>query len=262
MRPPLLLLVAVVLSGCELVGLAAPKGGSYPAACAELGFSARRCAAIVARAHTEAPLGSAQVAGVDILPPAGDDTVRLGGLMVAEVRFNFGDGSSVTQEVWCMGVGSADNLACRQDPQIVLSGGIDHDVPCAAEAPNGDPANCATLPPTPPPAAVAAAKPLRVDTLDIPLDHLGRYEIRVGAAGLPNGYLTKREFGITDPRPAGFWITGGIFLDVRPHAGRPRVGSIYRDPFKGTEPVDVFLVFEVTETSPGAVLRVRDLVVE
>src|SRR2546423_2697951 len=100
---------------------AAPKGGSFPAACADLGFSARRCAAIVARAHDEAPLGSGQFGSIDILPPAGNDTARLGGQMVAEVRFNFGDGSSLTQEVWCKAVGSADDLACRQDPQIILS---------------------------------------------------------------------------------------------------------------------------------------------
>jgi hypothetical protein len=54
-----------------------------------------------------------------------------------------------------------------------------------------------------------------------------------------------------------------MWLDIRPTvAGRPPVGSIYRDVFKGPEPVDVFLMFEVTETSPGAVLQVRNLVVE
>ena len=98
--------------------------------------------------------------------------------------------------------------------------------------------------------------------LDVPIDRLGRYEINVGQSGLPNGYLSKRQFIVPDTRPTDFWIRGGIYLDLRPPIGRPPVGSVYRDPFKGTEPVDVFLVFEVTETSPGAVLKIRDLVVE
>jgi hypothetical protein len=254
--------VAVLLSGCELLGLGGPKGGTYPAACAGLGFSARRCAAIVDRAQKDAELNASSIVGIEILPPPRDDSARLGGTMVAQVRFTLTDGPSSTKDVWCKGVGSFDDLACQVDPEIQLSGGIDHDVPCAGEAPNGDPAGCATLPPTPPPAAVAAAKPLRLAVLDIPLGHLGRYEIKVGHAGLPNGYLSARQFGIADPRPKDFWIRGGILLDVRPGPGRPPVGSIYRDPFKGTEPVDVFLVFEVTETSPGAVLHVRDVVVE
>ena len=256
--------VGVLLSGCQLgrLGLGGPKGGAYPAACAEFEFPARRCAAIVARAREEAMIDAARVAGVALLPAPREGGVKLGGLMLAQVRFSFADAPSVTQDVWCIGIGSIDDLVCQKDPQIGLSGGIDHDVPCAGEAPNGDPAGCATLPPTPPPAAVAAAKPLRVDVLDIPLGHLGRYEIKVGHAGLPNGYLSKRQFSVADTRPTDFWIRGGIFLDVRPPVGRPPIGSIYRDPFNGTEPVDVFLAFEVTETNPGAVLRVRNLVVE
>ncbi|MDQ6794628.1 MAG: hypothetical protein M3067_07415 [Chloroflexota bacterium] len=198
-----------------------------------------------------------------VLPRTSDNSARLGGQMIARVRFDLADSTSILQEVWCTGVGSDDDLACRDDPQITLSGGVDHDIPCFGETPAGDPTDCATLPPTPPPAAVAAAQPLRIDVLDIPLDHLGKYEIAVGQAGLPNGYLTRREFKLADTRPTSFWIQGGILLDVRPTIpGRPPVGSIYRAGFKGTEPVAVFLVFEVTETSPGAVLQVRDLIVE
>jgi hypothetical protein len=228
-----------------------------------MGFAARRCAAIVERAREDEAIDKSRIDGVDILPPPREGSVELGGQMVARVRFRLSDGTSVTHDAWCVGVGSPDNRACTDDPQLILSGGVDHDVPCAGEAPGGNPNGCATLPPTPPPAAIAAALPLRVPALDIPLDHIGQYDIKVGGAGLPNGYLTRRDFSITDTSPTDFWVQGGIWLDVRPTvAGRPPVGSVYREPFDGTEPVDVFLVFEVTETSPGAVLRVRNLVVE
>lgn len=252
-----------VVAGCALLPTGR-SGAADPTGCAALKFSARRCQAVVARARDQAAFGPNVVSGFRVLAPVDDNQARLGlSRMVARVRFDFADGANVVQEVSCRGFGSSDDLACGDDPQIQVSGGVDHDVPCFG-APGGDPGSrCATLPPTPPPPAVAAARPLRVDALDIPLDHLGRYEIEVGQAGLPNGYLSRREFKLADSRPTNFWIKGGVLLDVRPTIhGRPPVGSVYRASFDGTEPVRIFLVFEVTQTSPGAVLQVRDLVVE
>jgi hypothetical protein len=251
-----------VVAGCALLPTDR-AGAADPTGCGALKFPERRCQAVVARARDEAAIGAQVVTGFRVLPRTDDNSARLGGQMIARVRFDLANGANVVQEVWCHGVGSGDDLACADDPQIGLSGGIDHDIPCFGETPAGDPTDCATLPPAPPPAAVAAAQPLRIDVLDIPLGHLGKYEIEVGQAGLPNGYLSRRAFKLADSRPTNFWIQGGILLDVRPTIhGRPPVGSIYRDGFKGTEAVAVFLVFDVTETSPGAVLQVRDLVVE
>jgi hypothetical protein len=254
------LLAAMVVAACALV----PRPSSTRSGCEALGFNERRCNAVIARARGEAIAGPVAIISATVLPPNDADAgVRLGGFMLARVAFALADGRSVMHEVWCTGVVSEDDIACRDKPEIMLFAGIDHDVPCSGEAGNGDPAGCATPVPTPPPAAVAAAKPLRVGVLDIPLDHTGPYEIRVGSAGLPNGYLTQRAFDITDHSPTTFWITRGIRLDVRPTLdGRPEIGSAYRKPFDGTEPVDVFLVFDVTETRPGAVLEVRNVVVE
>jgi hypothetical protein len=255
--------IAFLLSGCQLVGSGGPRGGAYPGACADLGFSARRCAAIVDLAIDEAAINKTLVAKIEMLSSAGPAAPGERGAM-ARIRFTFGDGTSITQDVaGCGGVGRGDEVACTNDPQLMLFGGIDHDIPCAGEAPNGDPTDCATLPTTPDHAAMEAATPLRIVALDIPLGHTGPYEVKVGRASLPNGYLSRREFEVADLRPTTFWITGGIRLDIRPTvAGRPPVGSVYRDAFKGPEPVDVVLVFDVTETSPGAVLRVRELVVQ
>jgi hypothetical protein len=101
-----------------------------------------------------------------------------------------------------------------------------------------------------------------VGSLDIPLDRLGHYEIQVGTASLPDGYLSERSFRLDNHAAETFWIDAGVRLDVRPDMpGRPMIGSRYRDPFDGPEPVTAFLVFEVTDLDAPSILRVRDIVV-
>jgi hypothetical protein len=259
-RRILLLLAVSTLAACDLVGLS-PSGGVYPAACGQLGFQARQCAAIVTRAQANASIKKQDVASIDILPPSAVGGVQLGGRMVARVRFHLASATERTEEVWCVGILGQGDLACADDPTIGIAGGVDHDVPCTG---GGDPPRgCATPPPTPRPASQALARPLHIAALDIPLDHIGGYQVEVGAAGLPDGVLTRRSATLADPRPEAFWVDGGILLDVRPvDPRRPPVGSVYRDPFDGVETVKVFLVFSVTEATPGAVLQVRDLIVE
>jgi hypothetical protein len=161
---------------------------------------------------------------------------------------------------------SPSDRVCQDDARVWLGGGVSHDVPCGATP--GD-ANhpCATLPPSPKPAVVAASTPLIVPVFDVPIDHVGHYEVPVGAASLPNGLLSERSGELGDPRPTAYWIDEGVQIVVRP--GKPCVGStcpeidsIYHEPFGGPEPVNVDLVFDVVElTSPGANLEIRNLVV-
>jgi hypothetical protein len=100
-------------------------------------------------------------------------------------------------------------------------------------------------------------------SLDIPLDHLGSYEVEVGEAGLPDGALTAISATLGEPSPESFWIAPRIEIQVRPtDPARPPIGSVYRDPFDGVELVKVFLVFDVTELKSPSILQVRDLVVE
>lgn len=255
----LLGIAVLMVAACGIPGLFARTGGVYPDACESLGFGARQCAAIVARAEAELAIPPGSATSIDILPPAAEGNVSLGGQMIARVRFHQAALPDRIQEVWCVGIYGGGDLVCNKDASIGIGGGIDHDVPCTGEPPAG----CATLPPTPRPAVQAIARPLRVASLDVPLDHLGLYEIEIGEAGLPDGVLTTRSATLADPKPDAFWIADGILLEVRPvDPARPPVGSIYREPFDGVEPVRVFLVFDVTEVSPGAVLQVRDLVVE
>ena len=137
-----------------------------------------------------------------------------------------------------------------------MSSGIDHDVPCSGAPPDG----CATLPPTAA-RSVQDASALEVEALDIPIDGEGRYEVEVGRATLPNGYLTERSMSLVDRSPTGFWADS-VRLEVHPDdPDRPPVGSIYREPFDGPEPVTVLVVVEVTEFEEPSTLQLRDIVV-
>jgi hypothetical protein len=234
--------------------LGGPHGGAYPGACAQWGYSDRRCEAIVDDAIDAAGLERPEIASIELLPFKRVQT--LGGGQVALIRFRLFDGSALEQSVSCVGV--SFRPACNDAAEIQTNSGVDHDVPCAGEPPDG----CATLPPTPDPDAVAAARPFRLDAIDVKLDHEGPYEVKLGQATLPNGYLSERSLTLADPQPEDYWIDDGVRLDVRPDvAGRPFVGSIYRDPFDGPEPVTIYLVFEVTQLDEPSVLQVRDVVV-
>lgn len=256
-RPILLALAAMTLAGCGIAGFLGPQGGPYPDACADLGFPARQCAAMVARAEYLTGAVAADTP-IDILPPK-QDGASIGGSMISRVRFHLADGRERTVEIWCIGVGGGDY--CTSDRTIGIGAGhVDADVPCTG---GGDPpTGCATFPPTPRPESRAAAKPLRVPELDIPLDHLGHYEIALGEAGLPDGAFTNSAASVADERPTTFWIVDASIVIEPVDPARPPVGNIFREPFDGVEQVRVTLVFDVTELEPGAVLQVRDILVE
>ncbi|MFL5640998.1 MAG: hypothetical protein ACJ77V_14765 [Chloroflexota bacterium] len=175
------------------------------------------------------------------------------------MRSQLPDGEEWTDEIWCIGISRGDDDACNSDPTIMVAAPhVNYDVPCTGAAPE----TCATYPPTPGPAAVAHAKPLHVPVLDVPLDHLGPYRIEVGQVGLPDGAFTNSSASLVDDRPTTFWIRNGELVIEPVDPTRPDIGSIFRDPFDGVELARVVLEFDVTELTPGAVLQVRDIVVE
>jgi hypothetical protein len=253
-RAIVLTLVIATGAACSLVGaLGEPRGGSYPEACDQWDYSARRCEALVERAMHQAGVDEAEVSSVELLPF--ERQANLGGQQAALVRLLFADGRIVDQAVHCVGVDSGP--ACMEGASIPIYGaGVDTDVPCVGEPPSG----CATLPPQPEADAIAAATPFALAALDIPIDHEGHYEVKVGSATLPDGYLSERAYSLAQPRPEDFWIDEGVRLEVRSDvAGRPPIGSVYRDPFDGPEPVTIYLVFEVTDMDRPSLLEVRDI---
>jgi hypothetical protein len=251
--------LAFALAGCGVAGLFGPSGGPYPEACAQFEFAPRQCKSMVTRAQGQAGVTTPDVVSVDILPPTYDGVSRIGGSMISRVRLHLLTGTTRTEEIWCIGIMGGGDDACDHDPTIgIAATGVDHDTPCSGDPPAG----CATLPPTPRPEIQAMARPLRVPVLDIPLDHLGQYQVEVGVAGLPDGAFSTSSASVLDERPETFWIRDARLVIEPVDPRRPPVGSIYRDPYDGVEAVRVFLVFEVTELTPGAVLQVRDIVIE
>jgi hypothetical protein len=134
------------------------------------------------------------------------------------------------------------------------------DVPCPGEPPDG----CATPVPSQAPDAIADAQPLQIEERVIPVPSVGRHEVRLGTATLPNGILTTAQAELADAWPDGVRLSSeGIRLEVRSLvADRPGFWNIYDHGwYPGTEAVEVFLVFEARHIEPGATLEIRNVVV-
>ncbi len=256
-----LAILAVVVGFIDIEPIFRDRAMRTPAeACPRLDISQRRCDAVVARALEVAGVKPADVASVELGRPDGVKP-GLGGYLAALVRVQRTDGVTVDQEVWCIGISSEYHAWCVDDPPLLLWAGVNHDVPCSGDDPLGEPKGCAT-PIVLDPEAIAQARALRIDAIDIPLT-AGHHEIDLGRATLPNGYLDTASFTLADLAPDGVVIRDGIRLTVAStDPSRPPFGNAYeRGTFPGVEEVVASLVFDVVEAPPGAVLQVRDVIV-
>lgn len=223
-------------------------------------FSDARCLAMTDKVAVELGLTRADIVALDVIPEP--VVVNRSGGPPINVRVGLRDGSTTVLYLGCTGLGMAPH--CRDEPSLrardVIGSGY-NDTPCAGHPPDG----CATPVPTVAPAAAAAATALRIDRLDIPIDHVGDYEVRLGEARLPNGLLSEGSFDFVDPWPPGVTILqGGGRLVVRSLEpdGRP-FRNLYEHGWRdGTERVAAFLLFHVDRFDPGATLSIRDVVVE
>ena len=233
-----------------------------PVGCAAVPLGRERCLAVVEAARDALGLEPAEVTSVSLAAPGSD--APLGGQPVATVAFTLRDGNAASFEVRCGGI-SIYSLVCSDHPSLMLvsAGGGYTDVPCGP-TPGGEPGSaCATPLPSVDPVAARAAVPLDVPARDIAILSTGHLEIDVGRAVLPNGVLSDATFSVADPRTDAFRVSGPIRLDVRSlDPSRPPFENLYAHGwYPGTEEVEVFLVLDVTSFTPGATLRVRDLVV-
>jgi hypothetical protein len=121
----------------------------------------------------------------------------------------------------------------------------------------------ATPVPTAAPDAIAEATELRIDRLDIPIDHTGLNEVRIGELLLPNGLLTAAEFELVDDWPANVTILDrGVGLEIRSLADGKTIYNVYEHGWRdGTERVEAVLVFNVFRFDPGATLGIRNVLV-
>lgn len=163
------------------------------------------------------------------------------------------DGTTRRVMIQCGGI--PDDPGCFDDPHLqassVTMGGY-HDFP-----------EDATPVPTAAPDAIADASELRIDRLDIPIDHVGLNEIRLGEVMLPNGLLTDADFALVDDWPPGITILErAVALEVRSLVDGKQIHNIYEHGWRdGTERVEAVLVFNVFRFDPGATLGIQDVVV-
>lgn len=249
--------IVLVASGCEtLTGAIAARATPRP--CGQ-DFNAVRCLAMTDSAAHRLHTTREDVVSLEIMPdptPQVVDGVRIlqnrGGAAPIELRVTLAD-RSTRQVSMCGGIPSGP--ACMDDPKLdtssFMTGGY-HDVPQGSSPV-----------PSAVPDAVLAATALRVDRLDIPIDHTGPYEVRLGEARLPNGLLSTVYFELVDVWPADVTIIeGGVHLEVRSIEDGRRIWNIYEHGWReGTERVEALLVFDVFRFDPGATLSIRDVVV-
>jgi hypothetical protein len=197
-----------------------------------------------------------QVASLDVIPqPARDLNIYSGGPPV-DVNVTLRDGSVHRVNMNCGGI---SGVQCADDPHLeassVMHGGYY----------DGTEAELLGARPSITPDALADAMPLRIGRLDIPVDHAGQYEVTIGEARLPNGIMTAADFALVESWPTGVSIVnGGVRLEIRSleEGGKP-ITNIYEHGWHpGTERVEAVLVFDVSHFDPGAMLGIRDLVVQ
>lgn len=252
---------AVVLSGCGMWP-GAFTGGSEPPAphpCGQV-FNQVRCLAITDSAADQLGTTREDVVSLVVLPgptaEVRDGKVILrttsGGQSV-DVSVTLADGSVHPVTIFCAGIPS--DPGCFDDPHLsatsVTRGGY-HDTPEGA-----------TAVPSAAPDALADATELRIVRLEIPVDHVGAYEVMLGEVRLPNGLLTTADFALVDDWPPDLTILqGGVNLEIRSlEDGRP-ITNIYEHGWRaGTERAAAVLVFDVVRFDAGAALSIRDVVV-
>jgi hypothetical protein len=220
-------------------------------------FSDAHCLAIKDKVAVDLGLTRADIAAIDVIPEPVVVT-RSGGSPL-NVRVRLRDGSTTDLSLGCGGLAMAS--FCQEEPRLrvrdVIGSGY-NDTPCTGEPPDG----CATPVPSVAPAAAGSATALRIARVDIPIDHVGDYEVRLGEARLPNGLLSVGSFDFVDPWPPDVTILQGgarlVVGSLEPD-GRPFVNVYEHGWREGTERVAAFLLFHVDRFDPGATLSIRDV---
>ena len=240
-------------------GMADANGERQP--CRDV-FSEARCDVIVLTAALKLEMPPEQVAEVAIIPEpvvydANGNRVlknRSGGPPL-NVRVTLAGGTTCDLFLGCIGL--AMQPVCTDEPFLRAEGFIGSGY---RDTPGG-----ATPVPARAPGALAKAVPLRVDRLDIPIDRVGDYRISLGEAVLPNGWLDEASFELVDDWPEDVTILSGrvsMEIDSLEPDGKP-FDNVYAHGWrKGTERVKPYVVFHVDAFEPGAILSIKDVIVE
>jgi hypothetical protein len=267
MRRNVAVLMAVLLVGALTAGattVASTTGVPYPVGCWLHGLSSRRCALVVDAVERTHGVDPSAVREVRLLgdPGCGGDPGQMCVRTTSfawRVRLALDDGRTVEEARFCSIDAMYDDL-CTDTPQIRRSSPILDgyaDIPCSGDPSGG----CASPVPSIDPVTARRASPLSVPSLDIPIDHVGGYDVTVGEVAIPNGVLTSATFALANPAPGDLLVTpDGVSLDVVSLDGGGAFRNIYEHGWHaGVERAAVHLRFTVVEFDPGAVLRIRGI---
>ncbi|HUQ43783.1 MAG TPA: hypothetical protein VM451_05135 [Candidatus Limnocylindria bacterium] len=261
-----LVVAALLVGGCSVIedGLI-PRGAAvpYPAGCARYDLSPVRCTAIVGALAQRSGIQPDQASEIWLLGDAACETD--GGQQVlctrtmsfaARVRFVLADGRTLEETQFC-GPGGQYSILCSDDPEIALSLPTDGygDIPCMGEAPD----TCATPLPPPDPEWLARARPLTIDELAIPIDHIGDYVVPLGEGSLANGLLEASSMELP-AKPAGTLLSErGIQLRIESLEadGRPFDNRYLHGRRQGLERFRAWLELEVLSLAPGATINLE-----
>ena len=278
---------AAVLAGCQLLAGTIPGDANlphpYPAGCAVFDLSPRRCTLIVEELARQNDISVPDATSIDLLgdPGCRDDSgpvhacVRTTSFIV-RVRYHLASGATPEESQFCS-VGGQYSILCTETPEIELILPVQngyHDAPCdgppaRTASPAEQAANqtmeptCPTPFPSPDPSTAAAEQPLLVPSIDIPIDHVGEYHVDLGRGALADGILEVTSMEAADPHPSSFFLRGGVWLELaslKP-GGLPFDNYFLHGRLEGTEPFSAQVRFEVMAFDPGAVLRLRNVVV-
>ncbi len=242
-----LAITALAVSGCSLL----PDLGQGPQACIDV-YSANQCLAMTDVAAAEVSRNRGDVIGIVIAPDERTEGMTLGGAAPIHVRVAFRDGT-IHDARMCGGIpwGPACSDAPSLAPRSAL--GAYTDVPAGS-----------TPVPSPQPEAEEAATSIVVDSLTIPIEREGSYEIVIGSGSLPNGRWTIGSFDFAAPWPDDVAIREGyVTLELRSLEpdGKPFDNYYLHGWREGVERVEAVLMFDVLWFEPGAALTIQNVVV-
>jgi hypothetical protein len=192
------------------------------------------------------------VVAIFIVPDEVLEGATLGGASPIHVRVGFVDGTSHDARL-CGGIPWGP--ACSEEPRLESRSAIGGytDVPAGS-----------TPLPTVAPAARKSASTLVIETVTIPIEKEGEYEVVVGEGALPNGVWTIGSFDFAEPWPDDVALREGVAtLELRSlEPDGKAFDNYYLHGWRpGVERFEAVLLFEVLWFEPGAELAIQNVVV-
>jgi hypothetical protein len=213
-----------------------------------------RCQAMALAAANLLGVGFDQIVAIDVVPNPSPEAIDFAHRTFLEVTLAGGNRQSVI--ISCPGIAAGYDPPCMSQPVVPIG------YPLGPEGGYRDTPENATPFPELDPAAVAAATPLSIKSLDIPVTDPGHQTLVLGRATLPNGYLTAGSFAMADPWPSDVLFATGPRMVLTPTAGGPPLQNLYEHGWHaGTEEVEATLTFDVAWFKPGASFTITDIVV-